>query len=637
MNDESNSLNTPNPNDMGDIGIPQNTTPKEIETPPEQNSQSTEKKESEYKIDAADVFKDGYTPDVPIPLVKLTPPTQSSTPIEPIVETKEESIELKDNIEPVVVQDVPESEPSQVEKSGPDTITTDTTNETNKGLKLDYGTTPDDNVEKVSKDVIEEPKDDAYVETGDDSPESYQDIVAGISNKEFNASYESEVSASDDVTGDVLSLNIDTNDIETVEERKERLDTSGIEFYGGEGHEDENAYTLMTNKITKRLKAEQSIDIKSDVETMKLESDYDFRSFKEQSDRISDKPVSKTALPASGMNVSIRCYNTIQLSSAMSAFNKWKFELQNTDNPSTQAEAYLSMKRHTIESIYRNMMEFSIRGTKYVANDKNYELFLKSTKYIDMDQLFYAAYTATYNHNVDSRGNRYDLTCGNIVTDSETGADTRCGHRTSYYVTNQSLVYNTIDMSKEQFMGIRNGFGDNPHQYDQIELIKKAKKSFEYETTTHTKFYFGLPSIKDYLDTLYNLTLILSSPEMEADFDGVDITDIDRIDGTHSALLKTLLHCSYATYVHTEPGENNKVNVTRKRIDNRFMLFTLLSELGIDESSNIIKNKDINSLFKIQGLKHYIKNVICKKCGQRMKPLSLDMEYLFFFQTSLRT
>lgn len=274
-------------------------------------------------------------------------------------------------------------------------------------------------------------------------------------------------------------------------------------------------------------------------------------------------------------------------------------------NRNAKLSTFVRRKELTINSLFSHVIYTSLR------KDIDFDFFINNTKLPDIDVLYFGAYDANFYGE-----NTYTLRCD------------ECGNEFEYSTLNEDLgvIYDKDvpeDYLKKLLYMRDQEILENP-------LYKKSNRIVK-RILNKTKIYVEqkVPTIKDYLETIKALEQI-SKVDKSAD---INVEDIDNPLSDDYISLRMFLYINKIG-LPVPRSVNNKIKIKYVEVVDKYKIINILLKLDPMDFDSLFVGEEIKELFNLSSIKFFIKGAVCTNpnCKQRIAPIPLKMEELFFFR-----
>lgn len=531
------------------------------------------------------VFEDEITKDTErdIPVEEKTIPA-------PVVE--EEKKLVKPKVEKLLPKQIPIPAPeSQVEKPK---------------IEIEVPDNDSENiiVQSITEDKSEESKEDTQEEKND----LYSDLEAIFTPKPFDGDDDDTISletTKSEETSHKQKFEVQTKE-EVEAERIKQID----EEYGSlpEDVQLMNVKSISRKKISDTIKALSGLDT-SDLDVQKLEM-FDFNVddqsirrdyLKTRNDMISAPKISRIALLMSGHYQEISAYGNYDLISV-------------ERNIYSQQNGFADKERLLLESIYSH-----VNYVSYSKEKPDFDTWAKNIYYPDLQSLYFGVYDA---NSVGANHYLFDCPyCGEEVSINRKNADLTVGvpkelskNELESFITNKDIM--SIDASK---------------------LSKWAKTTVVRKLLPNSKIIvdFAVPSIYDYLTTLYTLEKInhrdLGGRLDLSIIDGFNATTEDEQDQQIEDFNR-IMACIYIKQIGIPTRVEGSGKFRYIKITNKADIIEHVNGFDEDDYSELLRGKEVRDLITKTATRYYLQDCKCSSCSHNIKYVSINPKQIFFFK-----
>ena len=517
-------------------------------------------------------------------------PVEEKTIPAPVVE--EEKKPVKPKVEKLLPKQIPIPAPeSQVEKPK---------------IEIEVPDNDSENiiVQSTTEDKSEESKENAQEEKND----LYSDLEAIFTPKPFDGDDDDTISletTKSEETSHKQKLEVQTKE-EVEAERIKQID----EEYGSlpEDVQIMNVKSISRKKISDTIKALSGLDT-SDLDVQKLEM-FDFNVddqsirrdyLKTRNDMISAPKISRIALLMSGHYQEISAYGNYDLISV-------------ERNIYSQQNGFADKERLLLESIYSH-----VNYVSYSKEKPDFDTWAKNIYYPDLQSLYFGVYDA---NSVGANHYLFDCPyCGEEVSINRKNADLTVGvpkelskNELESFITNKDIM--AIDASK---------------------LSKWAKTTVVRKLLPNSKIIvdFAVPSIYDYLTTLYTLEKInhrdLGGRLDLSIIDGFNATTEDEQDQQIEDFNR-IMACIYIKQIGIPTRVEGSGKFRYIKITNKADIIEHVNGFDEDDYSELLRGKEVRDLITKTATRYYLQDCMCSSCSHNIKYVSINPKQIFFFK-----
>ena len=467
----------------------------------------------------------------------------------------------------------------------------------------------------------------------DDSEEDYiiEENIDEIMDT-INESYED--SPDDSTKIDVKIASDDPHEEELDEttkktEKKSSKDKKKSNFYGGDG--EDISFKLRTAKLSKVLR---NINIDNPEE-------IDIKDISSKSPAERQKFYIKTVLPTlqpsiavvpliiSGVVITMSAWSWPDVIEIVDLEDKAMDLDPNADDYTHEKNRlFIEKRRKQCELFYKHIN--SVSG--YVVKPSIDEFFGKIVKLPDLQQLFFAAYAATFN-----KAYTYDITCG------------KCGTTTSKSVHSKNLCFllnKNIDVKRLNYF-INNGSAIGSDETAKIYNEFQKEKLVEMSNTTYrikrnlpiSAFIYDLriPTIYEYLDKLEAINEVFRNKDFSyTNPNTLETVYVDSSFGLPKQLIEirkyVYLNALGAAGIVSEDNESNSAKVAYSSYTDSSAIINSVYNLSYEDYNTLMADENLAKLITIDGIRHAIDGGICSEptCQDDIGKLPVEPEQLFF-------
>lgn len=459
-------------------------------------------------------------------------------------------------------------------------------------------------VQSITEDKSEESKEDTQEEKND----LYSDLEAIFTPKPFDGDDDDTISletTKSEETSHKQKFEVQTKE-EVEAERIKQID----EEYGSlpEDVQLMNVKSISRKKISDTIKALSGLDT-SDLDVQKLEM-FDFNVddqsirrdyLKTRNDMISAPKISRIALLMSGHYQEISAYGNYDLISV-------------ERNIYSQQNGFADKERLLLESIYSH-----VNYVSYSKEKPDFDTWAKNIYYPDLQSLYFGVYDA---NSVGANHYLFDCPyCGEEVSINRKNADLTVGvpkelskNELESFITNKDIM--VIDASK---------------------LSKWAKTTVVRKLLPNSKIIvdFAVPSIYDYLTTLYTLEKInhrdLGGRLDLSIIDGFNATTEDEQDQQIEDFNR-IMACIYIKQIGIPTRVEGSGKFRYIKITNKADIIEHVNGFDEDDYSELLRGKEVRDLITKTATRYYLQDCKCSSCSHNIKYVSISPKQIFFFK-----
>ena len=260
------------------------------------------------------------------------------------------------------------------------------------------------------------------------------------------------------------------------------------------------------------------------------------------------------------------------------------------------------------------------------------ELFGNIIKFPDFQQLFFAAYSASF-----LKEYQFEITCATCGTVNYKMVNSKdlC------FLLNSNINIKQLNYYIEHGASIDNSESAKVYKEFQEEKIVDMSKA-TYRTTSKlpvSSFIYDLkiPSILDALNTMEEIVETFKDRDLSyTDLETGNTVYIDSSFGLTPELfeLKKYLYISnlIVPRIIDEDKENNKAKVSFVNFKEKPAIINSVFQLSPEDYRTLMNDKNLNKLIKVSGIRHAIDAGTCEEvtCGSDLGSIPVEPEMLFF-------
>lgn len=461
-----------------------------------------------------------------------------------------------------------------------------------------------------------------------------EDLTVEKVNQIITESYESSEDSSDNISVEIVKDESEPKskkpDAKNVEETSEDDETTSTNSYhGGDGKE--SSFKIRTAKVSKILR---NINID---DTEKIDStDIAAKTAQERQNIYL-----KTVLPTLQPSVSVVPFIISGVVMTMSAFTwpdtmeilKIEDKIEELD-PDTvdyiydKNRLFIEKRRKQLDIFYKHIQSVSGFDTK----PSQEKLFGEIIKFPDFQQLFFAAYSASFLK-------AYDF---NIVCNT-------CGTDNTKFVNSKDLCFllnNNINI-KQLNRYIEKGYSLDHNESTQIfnefqheKIVELANKTYRTSKKLPVSAFIydlKIPSINDALDTMEEIIEVFRDRDLSyTDPDSGNTAYIDSSFGLTPELIELrnylYINALIVATVVSEDKETNTAKVSFVNFKEKQAIINSIFSLSAEDYRTLIKDENLRKLVRVTGIRHAIKAGHCSEptCKADLSNIPVEPETLFF-------
>lgn len=533
---------------------------------------------------------------------------------EPLVEDEitkdaEQDIHVEEkNIPAPVVEEEKKPVKPKVEKPLPKQIPIPAPESQVEKPKIEIEVPDNDSENIIVQPTIEDKSEESKENTQEEKNDLYSDLEDIFTPKPFDGDDDDTISletSKSEETSHKQKLEVQTKE-EVEAERIKQID----EEYGSlpEDVQLMNVKSISRKKISDTIKALSGLDT-SDLDVQKLEM-FDFNVddqsirrdyLKTRNDMISAPKISRIALLMSGHYQEISAYGNYDLISV-------------ERNIYSQQNGFADKERLLLESIYSH-----VNYVSYSKEKPDFDTWAKNIYYPDLQSLYFGVYDA---NSVGANHYLFDCPyCGEEVSINRKNADLTVGvpkelskNELESFITNKDIM--AIDASK---------------------LSKWAKTTVVRKLLPNSKIIvdFAVPSVYDYLTTLYTLEKInhrdLGGRLDLSIIDGFNATTEDEQDQQIEDFNR-IMACIYIKQIGIPTRVEGSGKFRYIKITNKADIIEHVNGFDEDDYSELLRGKEVRDLITKTATRYYLQDCKCSSCSHTIKYVSINPKQIFFFK-----
>ena len=495
------------------------------------------------------------------------------------------------------------------------------------------------NKNKIGKDIDSDDLDQRVFD------ENYENDVETVKNTEdedyiradnvdeiietINSNYEDDSTESSGII-DVKVVEDSNKPKETeTEASKSTKEKKKSNFYGGDG--EETSFKLRTAKIAKVLR---NINIENtdeiDVKDISSKTPAERQKFYLNTVLPTLQPsIAVVPLIISGVVITMSAWSWPDVKEVVELEERvFDLDPNAPEYIHEKNRVFIEKRRKQCELFYKHIN--SVSG--YVVKPSIEELFGNIIKMPDIQQLFFAAYAASFNKPYE-----FDITCGN------------CGSTTPMSIYSKQLCFllnKNIDIKRLNYF-IENGSAIGSDETTKIYNEFQKEKIVEMSNTTYrikknlpiSSFIYNLkiPTIYGYLDKLESINEVFRNKDFSyTNPNTLETVYIDSSFGLNQSLIELrkylYLESLCAAGMVSEDKENNSAKVAYSSYKDDSAIINSVYNLSYEDYNALIKDENLSKLIRIDGIRHAVDGGICSEssCKAEIGKIPIEPEQLFF-------
>lgn len=469
---------------------------------------------------------------------------------------------------------------------------------------------------------------------GDDVEDKAEQLTMESINTALSKNYEDKYQDDDDIKVSIIEPEPEIDE-KTKKPKQKKVDKSLKEpeklYHGGDGIV--SSFKVRSSKISKIVR---KVDIE-DTDTIEATD-------------ISKKPMSEqqniylnAVLPTLQPSYSVVPFIISGVVITMTGFAwtdileicKIEEQIYDTLDPSDDDYIYqknkifLEKRRKQIDIFYSHIFSVSGFDTKPSKED----LFGKIIRYPDFQQLFFAAYAASFH-----KPYTFTITCSTCNSDQEKSVHSKdlC------FILNKNINLDSLNhyITKGSSLAPKETH-DLYNQFQSENLVEMAKATYRTSKKLPISSFIyemKVPTVLEALDMLDEVVEKFRTKELEiTDPNTGDTVSVDSSNGLmNSELLELKAYLYFKTLIITqvvsENSEDNSAKVGFVSLTDKSTILESIYNLSSEDYKVLMSDEKLFKLLRIEGIRHSIKAGICdvKACGVDMGLISVEPESLFF-------
>ena len=402
-----------------------------------------------------------------------------------------------------------------------------------------------------------------------------------------------------------------------------------VTYYGGDGKQ--SAFKVRTAKISNVLR-NIKIDNTEEINSTSIES----KNTKDRQD-IYLKTVLPTLQPSisvvpmiiSGVVISMTAFTWPDIREIILIEDKIEdLDPDSNDYIYDKNKYFIDKRRKELELLYKHINSVSGYAIKPSFDD----LFGKILKFPDFQQLFFAAYSASF-----LKPYNFNITCGTCGTDNEKMVNSKdlC------FLLNSNININQLNYYIEKGAVMDNSVSGKVYaDFQKEKLVEMANSVYRTKQKLPvSSFIFDLkiPTILEALDTMVEIIEV---------FRDKDLSFTDRTTGnsvfvdSSFGLTEDLMNLRKYLYIHKlivaqvvdENKEEKTAKVTFVDFEEKQAIINTIYSLSPEDYVTLMNDENLKKLVHVSGIRHAINGGKCGEptCGAELGNIPVEPEMLFF-------
>lgn len=447
----------------------------------------------------------------------------------------------------------------------------------------------------------------------------------------FNNNYEDSEVAEESEDKKVEIIDEKKSDVKGKEQIKESIDNISEEpreknYYGGDGVH--TSFKIRTAKVAKVLR-----NIKLDDTDSITATDISKKTQKEQQNIYMT-----TVLPTLQPSYSVIPFVISGVVITMTAF-QWvdikeicKIDEKVDDlDPSSEDYIYnknllfLEKREKQMDIFYRHI--YSVSG--YETKPSKHKLYSEIIKFPDFQQLFFAAYVATF-----QKPTTIGLTCATCGATH----DLTIGSKDLCFLLNKHIEYDKLNKYIEKGAISGSSTAEVYEQFQKEKIVESANKTYRIQQKLPiSSFVYQLevPYVEQAYTALAEIIEKFRDKPLEyVDEDTEQIVCIDSTFGLPDYLieLRKYLYLKSLMVPHIIDDGEDSVKVSYINFTDLDGIIDSVYNLSPEDYNALMDDPRLNSIMNISGIRHLIDGKQCpeESCGAELGLLPVEPETLFF-------
>ena len=447
----------------------------------------------------------------------------------------------------------------------------------------------------------------------------------------FNNNYEDSEVAEESEDKKVEVIDEKKSDVKEKEQIKESIDKISEEpreknYYGGDGIH--TSFKIRTAKVAKVLR-----NIKLDDTDSITATDISKKTQKEQQN-IYMTTVLPTLQPSysvvpfviSGVVITMTAFQWVDIKEICKIDEKVdELDPSSEDYIYNKNLLFLEKREKQMDIFYRHI--YSVSG--YETKPSKHKLYSEIIKFPDFQQLFFAAYVATF-----QKPTTIGLTCATCGATH----DLTVGSKDLCFLLNKHIEYEKLNKYIEKGAISGSSTAEVYEQFQKEKIVESANKVYRIQQKLPISSFIYQLQVP-YVEQAYNalaeiIEKFRDKPLEYVDEDTEQIVCIDSTFGLPDYLieLRKYLYLKSLMVPHIVDDGEDSVKVSYINFTDLDGIIDSVYNLSPEDYNALMNDPRLNSIMNISGIRHLIDGKQCpeESCGAELGLLPVEPETLFF-------
>lgn len=447
----------------------------------------------------------------------------------------------------------------------------------------------------------------------------------------FNNNYEDSEVAEESEDKKVEVIDEKKSDVKEKEQIKESIEKASEEpreknYYGGDGVH--TSFKIRTAKVAKVLR-----NIKLDDTDSITATDISKKTQKEQQN-IYMTTVLPTLQPSysvipfviSGVVITMTAFQWVDIKEICKIDEKVdELDPSSEDYIYNKNLLFLEKREKQMDIFYRHI--YSVSG--YETKPSKHKLYSEIIKFPDFQQLFFAAYVATF-----QKPTTIGLTCATCGATH----DLTVGSKDLCFLLNKHIEYEKLNKYIEKGAISGSSTAEVYEQFQKEKIVESANKTYRIQQKLPiSSFIYQLevPYVEQAYTALAEIIEKFRDKPLEyVDEDTEQVVTIDSTFGLPDYLieLRKYLYLKSLMVPHIVDDGEDSVKVSYINFTDLDGIIDSVYNLSPEDYDALMNDPRLNSIMNISGIRHLIDGKQCpeESCGAELGLLPVEPETLFF-------
>lgn len=290
-------------------------------------------------------------------------------------------------------------------------------------------------------------------------------------------------------------------------------------------------------------------------------------------------------------------------------------------------QLFIEKRKKQLDLFYDHI--YTVSG--FPAKPEKEEFYGKIMKWPDFQQLFFAAYSATFQKSYD-----FVLNCPRCGLEQTRSVNPK----NLCFMLNKNINIDSFNYYLQKGASIATN-DDSIAVYNEFQKEKIVDRSNSIYRTikpfTDSAIICTLkvPTVSEAMDTLTQITETFRYKELEHIYEDGSSVAIDSSFGVND--IKDLKEIKRYLYINSmliaQPNESeDKIEVGYIEVKNKDIILDTISRLSVVDYKEFISDANLNAITTISGIRHQFDAKVCdnKNCDQELGLMAIEPESLFF-------